>query len=821
MDSFDLLARRDCDTGREQTLAAHSRNAASLCGSSCRKIGLEHLGELTGLLHDGGKGSPDFQRYLQPDSTIPRGQIPHAFCGARYCYQEWGIDGTVKGLTAQLAAGAVCAHHSGLPDVTGVDAQDNLKKRAWPEKKVRYEEALENYFSKCTSRKELEGLFEESQREVGQICKKIRGLCNDIPRNSRKKAFYFQLGLVQRFLLSCLIDADRYDAYLFEAGCSAPPEPDLPALWDTLSKNLEQSLLAFPQKTPIDRKRHEISDQCFAFRHSAAGIFRLSVPTGSGKTMASLRYALNCAKENGKERIFYIAPYKSILDQNADDIRKALTVRDSGVILEHHSDVVAGNDSESGKEEAARYELLTQRWDSPIILTTAVQFLNTLFDGRSACVRRMHSLADSVLILDEVQAMPVKCTSMLNAALDFLAYVCHCAVVLCTATQPNVEELPVPAVLGTPAQMTENLEETFAAFRRTRVVDKTGEGPLPADRLAQFALERLTSCDNLLMILNTKSAAKAVFRSLEERMELLPPERRVPVCCLTTSECPQHRIDFIEKIRGVLSDQTPGRNRLICVSTQLIEAGVNLSFQCVVRSFAGLDSAAQAAGRCNRHGESACRDVFLVRCADENLSRLPDIQKAQEAASHVLLDFHSDPAQFGGDPLSPEAMRRYYHYYFELQKTRLAYPAGEKDDPKLFSPTDLFDLLSVNSLAGKYCAEHSAPLPPHPMHQAFETAGGIFQAIERGGMDVIVPYGEGESLIEQLYSGPDLAQMPKLLRQAQRYCVHLFDGERIRLTELGAIDLLKEIGAAVLNKDFYSPELGVRMQRGEMETLLA
>ena len=818
MEKSALLAHLDRDSGRVQTLSAHSRNVASYCEKSCGKIGLPCLGRLTGLLHDSGKGAPVFQRYLQSGDSSLRGQIPHAFCVARYFYETHGIDGSVRGLTAQLAAAAVCGHHGGLPDVTGVTAEDNLHRRAWPSGEADYSGALENYLRECASRAELESLFQEAQREVGGLCARLREICEKVPASGRTGVFYFFLGLVQRYLSSCLIDADRYDTYLFAAGGRPEQEQDRPALWSLLAGRLEERLKAFPSETPLDRKRQEISNQCLAFSGHGAGIYRLSVPTGSGKTLSSLRYALNCAKENDKERIFYVAPYKSILDQNAADIRAALCLDDSGdsILLEHHSDVVVDDKS---SEEIARYSLLTQRWDPPIVLTTAVQFLNTLFDGRSSCVRRMHSLANSVIILDEVQAMPVPCTYLVNAALDFLAYACNCAVVLCTATQPTTEEMEIPVITGVPAQMTGHLEQTFADFRRVRAVDLTEEGALSAARLADFIVDRLSSCDNLLAILNTKSAAKALYRALKKRMAELPPEQRSPVCFLSTSLCPQHRMDRIKTITRSLADKTPGGNRLVCVSTQLIEAGVNLSFQCAVRSLAGLDSIAQAAGRCNRHGESARRDVFIVRCAEENLASLPDIQRAQEAADHVLQDFRSNPAQFGGDLLSPSAVKRYYHYYYELQKIRLPYPVCEKDDPKLFSPTSLLDLLSYNSLARKACTEHGGVLPEHPMHQAFETAGKIFAAIENSGLNVIVPYGEGEELIRRLSENPGIGELPRLLRRAQRCTVHLSDGERIRLERSGAIELLPDIGAAVLRGEFYSPELGVQMQRGEMEFL--
>ena len=755
----DILAHRDEKTDRRQTLAEHSEQVSKLCGDFCRPAGLKDMGRLIGLLHDSGKGTAAFQAYLRSGDGSRRGEIPHAFCGARYCYEEWGMDGFPKGLTAELAAAAVCAHHNGLPDVVGPEAEDGLRRRAWPEKPISYEEALRGFFRALSGERptveRLNALFHSAQREVRGVCDKIHAVCAELPAGSRRKVFYFQLGLVQRYLLSALIDADRYDTFLFEAEREPEKNPASAEFWADLAEHLENFLHDLPAETAIDRERHAISDQCLAFSRHGNGIFRLSVPTGSGKTMASLRYALNCAKFSGKDRVFYIAPYKSILEQNADDIRRALGVRDDRVILEHHGDVIVGAAAKSEEERRAedkRYELLTQRWNAPILLTTAVQFLNALFDGRSSCVRRMHSLANSVLILDEVQAMPVKCTHLLNAALNFLAYVCGCSVVLCTATQPDSERLSVPVLTGKPAQMTENREETFAAFRRTHAVDKTPEGPLSAGTLADFALDRLSVCDNILLVFNTKAAARSVYRAVMERMDGLPPEERAPVYCLTTGLCPRHRMDQIEKIRNALGNPRPGANRMVCVSTQLIEAGVNLSFQCVVRSLAGMDSIAQAAGRCNRHGEVACRDVFLVQSAEENLSHLEEIQEAQGACRHVLQDFRSNSGRFGNDLLSPAAVRRYYRYYFDSMQPQLDYPVNPGQAPGLWKDTSLFDLLSENSIAAQCGADYGYILRP-----AYRTAGRLFQAIEQDGMDVMVPYGEGAKWIEKLYAGPDLS----------------------------------------------------------------
>lgn len=814
MESAENLAHLDRESGRKQTLKTHSEDVENMCADYAGKIGLHTLGRLVGLFHDCGKASAEFQNYLRAGNVSLHGRIPHSFCGARYLSEIWG-NGTepVALLTAELAAAAICAHHSGMPDVTGTDAEDGLADRERPGSSPDYRQTADCFLGEIR-KSGLEEQFASAQKETAVLCEKLRKLSAKQPPEAQKRSFCFLLGLAQRFLLSCLVDADRYDTYLFAAGGEPEDNGDPAVLWKGLAARLENHLKKYSSDSPINRSRREISNQCLRFSEHSCGIYRLSVPTGSGKTMASLRFALNCAAQSGKRHIFYIAPYKSILDQNAKEIRGALNLNDDAILLEHHSDVVTDG---MEQDAAERRDLLVQRWDAGIILTTGAQFLNTLFDGRNSCVRRMHELADSVIILDEFQAFPVKCTDMLNDALNFLSAVCGCAVVLCTATQPQSEEIPVPLLPGSPEQMVHAAEEILAPFRRTHTVDLTGRGPLSAEQLADFAFERLCVCDNLLLVFNTKNAARSVFSALQKRMEELPPEEQTPLRFLCTDQCPQHRLDCIERIRESLSSKTPGGNRMICVSTQLIEAGVDLSFQCAVRSLAGLDSAAQTAGRCNRHGEVPCRDVFLVECAEENLTRLPEIRLAQQAARHVLQDYAANPAQFGNNVLSPEAVLRYYHYVYGLQKTQLDYPAGEKDDAMLSAPTSLFDLLSVNTPARSFCSEHSVPLPPHPMHQAYATAGRIFRVIADSGRSVIVPYGTGKEIIAALRSEPPLGEQLLLLRKAQRYSVSVFSNVREKLEALGALETLPESGAAVLDAEFYNETFGVTVQRAEME----
>lgn len=816
-----LLAHIDSELKREQTLKEHSENVAAFCKARCAKIGLAHLGEFTALLHDCGKGSEEFQNYLRQESSASRGEIFHAYCGAQYCYKEPKIDLSTQGLSAQLAATAICSHHTGLPDVTSLDGKDNLYKKAFPEKNPPYEQALHAFLETCISKETLNTCFEKAIDETTALAEKILAIGQAFKKDDVQKTHCcFLLGMVQRYLLSALIDADGYDTGLFEEG-SFPKETNSVPIWGELAQRLENHLTTLPCKTEIEQKRNEISEQCLHFAKHGQGIYRLSVPTGAGKTFSAMRYALNCAKECGKERVLYVAPYKSVLEQNAGDIRDALHLQgdDPSILLEHHSDIFIPPEE---KEKQKLYQSLVQRWNAPLILTTTVQFLNTLFSGKNSSVRRMHALANSVIILDEVQAIPVKCTYILNCALNFLAYVCNCSIVLCTATQPSASTLDYPVLLSEPAQMTQNLEETFETFRRTEIIDKTDKEAFTTETLAEFCAQRLKNRENLLVVLNTKSQASALFQELNTNMAELFNGEKISLFYLSTNLCAQHRMDVIDKIKQALRSTN---RRLICVSTQLIEAGVNLSFDCVIRAMAGLDSLAQAAGRCNRHGESTCREVYFVKLAKESLVNLEDILNAQKAAGQLLENYKDNSQQFSNSLLSPEAIRRYYRIYYSLQECRslLPYPLGKNEDKSSSKLTNLLDLLSNNTPAVKACKERSKNPPQRIMHQAFETAGKNFKPIEEVGIDVIVPYGEvGKELIAEFQSAKGLQKLPDLLRKSQRYTVHIFEHQKKKLEQQGgAIYALTESGILGLKEPFYDDnQMGLQLSPHFQEAFL-
>ena len=309
-----------------------------------------------------------------------------------------------------------------------------------------------------------------------------------------------------------------------------------------------------------------------------------------------MRYVVHYAKRFEKSRIIYVAPFNSILEQNAAVFRRFLP--DDTEILEHYGDVI---------DDDTRFRYYAENWSAPVIATSMVQFFNTLFLGKISSVRRMRGLLHAVIIIDEVQSVPVECVTLFDLAVNFLAEICGCTVVLCSATQPTLsEEIKHPLLLSAKDELVENRLAYTEAF-----------GGYTYAQTADFAMEKAEAAKSVLLIVNTKEAAKTIYALLKER---LPKD--VTIVHLSTQMCPSHR----KSVLAALKKHLDKGDRTVCVSTQLIEAGVDISFETVIRSLAGLDSIIQSAGRCNRNRETALGQVYVIRIADENISRIQAIK---------------------------------------------------------------------------------------------------------------------------------------------------------------------------------------------------
>ena len=775
-----IVSRRDDSRPpRIQTLAEHSRNVARLCANICRPFGLEKLGELTGLLHDCGKSNYSCQTHIRLQT---KEKVNHSAAGMHWIWEHTaGAVGSVR-LAGQMAALAIGCHHSGRCDYISVDGSQPWLERMRSEQALRlYRESVDTFFASCCDEAGVRTLIEAAAREVAALHKKAKTILPEhMDKERRRNACAFGLGLAQRFLFSALVDADWTDTACFMDGLPLPPVPSdsqRQAGWDLLCGKMEQFCRSLTASLPIDALRQQISDQCLAAaQNRPAGIYRLYIPTGGGKTYSGLRFCLQMARRQNARRLFYFAPYKSITRQNADNIRKALGAE---YVLEHHSDILFESCEQTERE---RWLVLSQRWQGvPVICTTMVQLLNTLFAAPRQNVRRLSALAGSVLLLDEIQALPLRDTCLLTLALDSLVHLFGCTVVLCTATQPDLAQLPYPLQFSSGKDLVPDYQLRFQQFKRTKIVPPSVPRGQSIPAIADFVSGLLADNRSILVILNTKAMVNRLFDALQP---LLPPD--CPLFCLTTFLCQQHRDDVMRQIAQRLDTGRP----FICISTNLIEAGVDLSFDCVVRDLAGLPSIAQAAGRCNRHGEDACRLVYLIECAGENLDSLPEIYDGREITRALLAQLPDD-----ADLLSPEVIAQYYQRYYGNAAGRpdILHPVSGNG---CVSST-MVDLLGSNTQGAAALQESGQPLQRHDLRQAFGTAEAAYEAIPDETIPVLVPYGEGkEKLVKLLSAQGD----PSMLQQLQPYTVSI---SRSQCQRLGGALYPALDGAALVLRDGY------------------
>lgn len=804
-----------------QLLIEHLSAVSKISGQFAQKIGLKETGELIGWLHDFGKASETFQNYLlsgegeiNPDADgyidpqAMRGKIDHSTAGAQLIYQKLWKTAPKEKIAAQVFALCICSHHSGLIDCIAPDGMNNFKRRI--EKSDHDTHKTEALHRLQEIESAVEGLI--SQDVAGQIFAKLKSLQEE--NRDTDVTLAFKAGLLVRVLLSCVIDADRLDTADFEMPSNVRVrnygryQP-----WAKLIERLDKKLSEFENKedkNEVDRLRTLVSQACFDFATKPKGIYQLTVPTGGGKTLASLRFALNHARAYSMERIVYVVPYTSIIDQNADEARKILEDKDENgkyldrVVLEHHSNLTP-------EEESRRQNLLAQNWDAPVVFTTQVQFLEALFGSGTRSVRRMHHLANSVIILDEVQTIPINTIHMLNLALRFLVHTCGATAVLCTATQPPLDKLdnPYRALIITPDQrIIQNERELFEKLKRVEVFDEREVGGWSEDRVAELAEKQLQEKGSVLIVVNTKKSARALYQAVSNRQI-----ENALLYHLSTNMCPAHRLRVLEDIKEKLKQ----KRHLICVSTQLVEAGVDIDFGAVIRYSAGLDSIAQAAGRCNRHGvREGFGNVWIVNPKDENVEKLRDIVIGIENARRILDDFRTKPEMFGNNRIGLEALSKYYEYYYYERRGEMEYQVGANSS--VGRADNLLNLLSVNKTAIKRLYDVTRVVPDIPFTQAFSSAAKEFRVIDSPTRGVVVPYqkmgggdneDDGIKLIADLCGAAELEKQYKLLKRAQRYSVNLFPYEFDRLAEKGAIhDVQEGAGVFYLDKQYYSQCFG-------------
>lgn len=762
--------------GKEQSVQTHCLETAELAKSSLEPIGLGKTAYLAGLLHDCGKMHPNFSDYIRAayaGESVRRGSVIHSFAGVSLVLGKLHTAGDLpRTLTAEVIAYAVGAHH-GLFDLNDSDNVNGFTHRL--QTQPEYDRlAIKNFFRDVVPEQTVKACFDEAVKEIGALFAKLQPMVQD----GSQLHFYF--GMHCRLVTSAVMDADRRDTAVF-MGASVPRAPQADkAFWSGVLKQTETKLDAFAQTTPVQKARRELSDICRQFAAQDEGVYRLNIPTGGGKTLSGLRYALAHAAQFGKRRIVYTAPLISILEQNAEVIQ---SFTDPAMVLEHHSDVVEAQD---GEDVLLDRSFLEETWDAPIVVTTLVQLLNTLFSGKSASVRRLRSLCDSVIILDEVQSVPTKMLNLFNLAVNFLSAVCRCTVLLCSATQPALETLPCALRLTGSMISDAQYRHYYDVFKRNTILDA---GSRQLEEIPAFLEEVIREHESVLVVCNKKDEATFLYQAAAQFAE---------TCYhLSAGMCMAHRKDVLRRVYSSLAE---GR-KTVCVATQVIEAGVDISFGAVVRLSAGMDSIVQAAGRCNRNGETdGAPPVYIVRCSDENLKQLPDIAKGKTATEALLYAYAQDAEQFDGDLSSPKAVAHYYKcLYRTFADNHFDFPV--KDSPSLLSMMSDNITYYTDKTGGGYI-----------LRTALKTAGRLFSVFDEDTTAVLVPYGDGAQEIDklmELYAQKDYDALRRQIRLVKAYSVTVYPFAMKKLLEENAVHAVCDGTFWILDPDFYSEETGI------------
>lgn len=708
-----------------QPLAEHLQAVARLAGEKAEVFSSAGLAELAGLLHDLGKYTDEFQRRISGDAI----RVDHATRGAIVAVERFGALG-------HLLAYGIAGHHAGL-----ANGREGVERTALRDR-------LRGV--------DLPALLDQWQAEISLPGP---GRLLPPPIKPRPERNFFQLAFLGRMLFSCLVDADYLDTEAFYdriEGWRSLRERDQPSLAE-LREVLSQHLAAFRGNTAVNRLRGKILAGVRGNANAQPGLFSLTVPTGGGKTLASLAFALDHALAHGLRRVIYVIPFTSIVEQNAAVFRRALGAFGERAVLEHHS--AFADDRGKSLEARKKLSLAMENWDAPIVVTTAVQFFESLFADRPAKCRKLHNIAGSVVILDEAQTLPLKLLRPCVAAIDELALNYNCSLVLCTATQPA---LRAPDFVGGLQGVRELAPEPERLFRELERVRIHSLGQQDDAALTTHMRER----EQVLCIVNNRRHARALYEAIADSQGARH---------LTTLMCAKHRSRVLAEVRRLLQDGKPCR----LVATSLIEAGVDVDFPVVLRAEAGLDSIAQAAGRCNREGKRplAESEVLVFSTANPDWAPPDELKQFAQAAREVMRQ-HPD------DCLSMAAIERYF---------RLLY---WQKGPEELDAANLLGLIEKGRLDG---------LP-------YETLASKFRMIDSLQLPVIVPFDdEARAALRDLEFADGCAI---IARRLQPYLVQLPRKGYQALLEAGAIQPVAgerygEQFMALVNPDLYHPRFGL------------
>ncbi len=696
-----------------QPLEDHLESVADIASKCAAHFNASDWGKIVGRLHDIGKLKPAFQQKLIQNSSI---HVDHKSVGAKIAYDLLSDPG-------KLLSYCIAGHHGGLPNWghSRTDGSISLK-------------ALLNEAEDIPS--DVVEMLIEGNRTLALPFQ---------PTNA------FQLTFFTRMLFSALVDADFLDTEHFlqpEKSDLRKPGPSLPVLLQTL----ENKLAGFKAEGHINRLRAEILNHCRNSSRLPPGLFTLTVPTGGGKTLSSMAFALLHAIKHGLRRIIYVIPYTSIIEQNAKVFREIFP---ENSVIEHHSnfDDTPSDEGKDQQQATLRHRLACENWDAPVVVTTSVQFFESLYAAKPSRCRKLHNLAESVIILDEAQMLPVEYLNPCLRALEELSLNYRASVVLCTATQPALnkrEEFTVG--LEGIREIAPDPDRMHIEFRRTRL---ESIGVRSLDQIADLVGKK----EQVLCIVNTRQRAGELFEKVCNQPGAMH---------LSALMCPAHRSKVISDIKQILKAGRPCR----VISTPLVEAGVDLDFPEVIREIAGLDSITQAAGRCNREGKKNGLGVVTTFVPEGGV-----VPAFRQAASNTETTLR----KYGNDPFSPAAINHFFSETYWLKK----------------------DLLDKK----KILEEFNIPKPKW----AFRDVGNRFRLIENDMIPIIIPFNDdAQSLITALRYADHVGG---ILRRLQQYTVQIYRYQLLALSEAGAIEYLNDRYRVLVDGSAYDIVFGLKISR--------
>ena len=777
-----------------QTVEEHCHGVAEIAAELLSDIGLEKTAYLAGMVHDLGKFSENFKNYIEKAADgekVQRGSVNHTFAGVRFLLEKHS-DEQLSGfsdIVLEILAYAVGAHH-GLFDCVDDNNNNGFTKRIQKEG-IDYLNAAQEFLKICCSKQDIEDLLKQSEKEFLPVFNEIEKLADNADAKIQNTQITFYIGFLARLILSAIIEADRSDTSQFMNGYSEKTVKNISEIWINCIKNVEQKLSTMPLDKPINKTRAQISALCAEAGNLESGIYRLNLPTGAGKTLTSLRYALHHALAHNKKRIIFTMPLLSIIEQNAGIIHEYIGNED--ILLEHHSNVIETD--ETG--ELDKRELLIESWNVPIIITTMVQLLNTLFAGKTSNIRRMQALCNSIIVIDEVQTVPDKMLSLFNLALNFLAKICNATIILCSATQPCFEKTMYPLDKSVKDLITLTKEQE-TVFKRVRLEYK---GEMDCEELADFAAGILEENNSLLLVCNTKNEAAVMFNLLCSKI------KDVKAFHISAGMCTAHRKETIKEMQEALENK---QQKVLCVSTQVIEAGVDVSFARVIRLLAGMDNIVQATGRENRNREfDGLAPGYIVRLKGEVLKGLSEIEAAKNAAANLLVKYKNSPKIYDNDLMSEKAINEYYECLYGNVND------GYHDFYIESVRDSILNLMSCNENVD------SGKIPEYNkyfMHQALKTAGGLFTVFDESSIDIIVPYDRGTEIIQEVFAvgDKDYEKLKAILKEAKLYTVSLFKYQKIKLEEQGALIFVPSAGVYILQDGYYDELTGLNLNQSEL-----